>query len=130
MTVRALTKVDYLKLAEILEASLKNLGYTYYKNQGREVTEFEVRSPCQFIASVEGVTSQRLGFIFLRPLAVESVVEIRRMIGSKGSEAELLTCVSALVRELRSALPKEPWKGTGFFRSRAERTRWERLDEL
>lgn len=130
MTVRALTKIDHLRLAEILEASLKSLGYAYYKNQGREITEFEVRSPCQFIASVEGLTSQRLSFVLLRPPSVESVIEIRRMIGSKGSEAELLTCVSALVRELRSALPKEPWKGTGFFRSRVERTRWERLDEL
>jgi hypothetical protein len=122
--------MDHLRLAEILEASLKNLGYSYIKNQGRDITEFEVRSPCRFVASVESLTSQRPTFLIPRSAVTESAIELRRLIDSKRSEAEPSACVSALVRELRSALPKEPWKGTGRLRSRTERARWEKLGEL
>ena len=128
--MRALTRMDHLRLAEILEASLKNLGYSYIKNQGREITEFEVRSPCQFVASVENLVSQRPTFLIPRSAVTESAIELRRLVDSKGPEAELSACVSALVRDLRSALPKEPWKGTGHFGSKTERERWEKLGEL
>lgn len=128
--MRALSKMDHLQLAEILEASLKNLGYSYLKNQGRDFTEFEVQLPCQFMATVESLTRPRLTFLLPRSAVAESAIELRRVIGSKGPAAEPSTCASALVRELRSALPKEPWKGTGFFRARAEKDRWERLGEL
>jgi len=128
--VRALSRMDHPRLVEVLEASLKALGYSYVKNQGRDFTEFEVRSPCQFLASVESLVSPRLTFFIPRSGVAESAIELRRLVGSTGSEAELSTCVSAFVRELRSALPKEPWKGTGFFRSRAEKARWEKLGEL
>lgn len=117
-------------MAEILESSLKRLGFSYIKNQGRNVTEFEVRSPCRFIASVESVTGQKLSFLIPRSGVLESAVELRRLIGSNESEASLSACVSALVRELRSALPEEPWKGTGLLKSKGERANWESLGDL
>jgi hypothetical protein len=128
--MRALCRMDYQKLAEILEASLKKLGYSYVKNQGASFTEFEIRSPCQFLATVEDLTRHRLSFLVRSPVVVESAVELRRLVGAKGAEAESAACASALARELRSALPKEPWKGTGVYASRAERTNWENLGQL
>jgi hypothetical protein len=128
--MRALCRMDNRKLAEILETSLKKLGYSYIKNQGRSVTEFEVRSPCQFLAAVEDLTRQRLSFLVRSPVVVESAVELRRLVGATGPPAELSACASALARELRSALPNEPWKGVGAHRSRAARSNWENLGEL
>lgn len=130
MTVRALCRMDYLKLVEILEASLRKLGYSYLKNQGMNFTEYDVQSPCQLMATVENLTRLRPSFLIRSPIVVESAIELRRIIGAKGSAADQSACASALAQEIRSALPKQPWKGTGVYRSRAERTSWERLGEL
>lgn len=127
--MRALCRMDHQKLSEILEVSLKKLGYSYIKNQGVGFTEFEIRSPCQFLATVEDLRRERPSFLVRSPVVIESAVELRRLVGAKGQAGEM-ACASALVRELRSALPEEPWKGTGVHTSRVERANWENLGQL
>ncbi len=128
--MRALIRMDDRKLADSVELSLKNLGYSYYKNQGRNVTEFEVHSPCHMIVSVENLAREQFGFPFRSPVRIESAIELRRTIGASEPEERTRQCSAAFVNDLRSSLPDEPWKGLGVLRSRAEKQIWERLGEL
>jgi len=118
------------KVAGLVEQSLQRLGFTFIKNQGLNITEFEVRSPCHFIVSVENLTREQFSLLLRSPIRVESAVEIKRLIGSHDPESELKERVGALVGELRRSLPDAPWKRSGILRGGIARRNWESLGEL
>ncbi len=113
--MRAVVKTDYRRLSERVEKALKKLGYSYLKNQGRNVTEFVVQSPCHFNMTIENQPRQQIGFLIRSGMKVESAVELRRTIGAKEPESELRRCATALVQELQSELPEKSWKGLWDF---------------
>jgi hypothetical protein len=127
--MRALIRLDSGKLTAIVEESLRELNFAYLKNEGRNVTQFEVQTPCHLIVSVENVTREQLTFLIRPHLRVESALELRPMVGVREPEPDRPRCQSALVRVLRSHLPDEPWKGAGVLRSRSQKANWEKLDE-
>ncbi|MGD0476594.1 MAG: hypothetical protein ABSB29_00315 [Nitrososphaerales archaeon] len=128
--MRALTRLDHEKLVESVVVTLTKLGYTYARNQGRYVTEFEVRSPSHFGVVVEDLTRTQFGYPLRGRVRVESAVELRRTIGAADDEEELRRHVATFAEELRAALPDEPWKGVGLARSGSERANWESLGEI
>ncbi len=125
--MRALIKMSDRKLAVLVEESLNGLGFSFIRNQGRNVTEFEVRAPCHFVVSVENLARERVGYPFRSGVSVESAIEVKRLIGSPDPEEALREHSSAFVRELKRKLPGEPWRGLGVFRSREEKRIWEAL---
>lgn len=123
--MRAYAKIDDTRLAEAVEASLRKLGFSYLKNQGRNVTEFEVRSPCHFIMTVENLTRAQFGFPLRSHVKVQSAIEFKRTIGAKETGPELAQSVSALVQDLCSDLPDQRWKGLLALRSMSAKAKWE-----
>jgi len=128
--VRAICRMEYVKLAVITEDSLKKLGYSYFKNHGHGMIEFEIREPCHMLARVEDLTRSRLSFLIRSPIVVESALELRRAVGTRPTSIDASVCASALAREIRSAMPEKPWKGTGVYRSRVEKNSWSKLENL
>lgn len=128
--MRALAGLDDWTLSESVGQTLKGLGFVYRKNQGRNVTEFEVVDPCHFLVTVENLTRKQMGFPLRSPIKVESAIEVRRTIGVREPESELKSCVSRFVSALRACISGEPWKGLGPVGSRREKAKWERLAEL
>jgi len=118
-------------MKRFVEASLKSLGYTYTTNQARGVTEFEVSSPREFrIVVEEGVIgSASLPFFRGTPRS-GCVVEVRRTLDSDPDDQEVRGKVAAWLEDLVARLPREPWEGFGFIRSRTERTRWKELSQV
>ena len=125
--MRALIRMGDRELAESVERSLENLGFDFIKNQGLNVSEFEVHSPCHFIVSVENLSRQRFTFLLRSGVRIESAIEIKRLVGSDDSESKLRGCSAALVEDLRRNLPPEPWKGLGVFGSKIARNAWESM---
>jgi hypothetical protein len=123
--VRATARVDQESLTERVEASLRKLGDSYIKNQGRKVTGLEVQSPCHFIVTVENLTRRQLGYPLRKSVKVESAIEFVRTLGTKEAGSEVKRCISALVQDLCSDLPDEKWKGLLVLKSMAEEARWE-----
>ena len=108
-------KLDHARLAERVEAALKKLGFSYFKNQGRNVTEFMVQSPCHLNVTVENLSRQKIGYPFRRGLNVESAVEMRRPIETREPEPELKRWAATLVQELQPELPEKRWDGLWDF---------------
>ncbi|HUI85589.1 MAG TPA: hypothetical protein VLY21_00340 [Nitrososphaerales archaeon] len=127
--MRATTSLEYSALVSCVEASLVKLGFGHLKNVTKRVTEFEVESPCHFRVLVEDETRERYGFALLRSEKNESAIEILRTLGATEPEDDLRRNVSAFVAALREALPQDPWKGFGPFRSRSEKVKWSELSE-
>jgi len=123
--VRAYVRIDDASLAERVEASLRRLGYPYLKNRGRNVTGFEVQSPCRFIVTVENLTREQLGYPLRSRVRVESAIDFTRTIGARETGSELKQRVSALVQDLCSDLKDERLKGLLALRPMAEKARWE-----
>lgn len=117
-------------LVQSVTETLAKLGYSYGKNQGQYVTEFEVRSPSHFRVVVEDLTRTQVGYPLRGRVRVESAVALRRTIGAADDEEELMRSLAAFARELRAVLPGEPWKGVGVVRSKSEKANWESLDEV
>ena len=118
-----------LELASRVQEAMSRLGFVFLKNESEHVTEFEVRSPCQFLVVVEdvsGPSSKRPR----NPKKGESALDLKPLIGSSSTTEEVKRCADAMAKEIRSLLPPEPWRGTGIFRSRAVKEKWERLWDL
>jgi len=113
--VRALVKLSDRKLSERVEGALKKLGFTYLRNQGRNVTEFVVQSPCHFNVTVENLTREQIGFPLRSRIRVESAVELRRAIEARDPDSELRRCATSLVQELQPELPEKSWKALWDF---------------
>jgi hypothetical protein len=116
-------------LASHVQETIEKLGFSYRKNMGRSIFEFEVLSPCRMFVTIEDLTREQLGYPFRSRIRVESAIELHRLIPSSGSEEELRKHASAFVQGLRDSLPKEPWIGIGL-RTRSEKANWERLGDL
>jgi hypothetical protein len=114
-SVRTLARLDHWKLSERMEEALKKLGFSYLKNQGRNVTEFMVQSPCHLNVTVENLTRDQIGFPFRSRIRVESAVEFRRAIEARESEPDLRRCATALIGELQSELPEKRWMALWDF---------------
>ncbi|HME18395.1 MAG TPA: hypothetical protein VKF15_01510 [Nitrososphaerales archaeon] len=120
-------KMEDRRLAGLAEQALNELGLSFIKNQGRNVTEFEVRSPCRFLVTVENAAREQVGFMFRRKVRIESLVEVKPLIGSPEPEARLQENYRAFLGRLRGKLPNEPWEGLGVLRSQQARRAWESL---
>jgi hypothetical protein len=116
-------------LAFHVQETIEKLGFSYRKNMGRSIIEFEISSPCRMFVTIEDLTREQLGYPFRSRLRVESAIELQRLIPSTGSEEELRKHASAFVRGLRDSLPKEPWIGIGL-RAQSEKANWERLADI
>ncbi len=123
--MRAFAKVADRTLAERLEASLKKLGFSYLKNQGRNVTEFEVQAPCHFLVTVENEAREQIGYPFRSRVKVESAIDFKRTIGAKEPGSELKQHISAVVEDLCSDLQDQRWKGLLALRSKSEEANWD-----
>ena len=111
------------RLSVKVEDALKRISYSYFRNQGQNVTEFEVRSPCTVLVTVENLTRDQMGFPFRSRTRVESAFEIRRLVGSRQTDDALLPCANALVREVQESIPAGTWKLLGGPRlGRVEKT--------
>lgn len=129
MSVRVFARVDDGRLAARVETGLKKLGYTYLKNQGRNVTEFDVQTPCHFLVTVENQARERVGLLLRSRVRVESALELKRTVGARETGAELRPRISALVEVLCSDLPDKRWNGLLALRSKLESIEWERPGE-
>ena len=118
------------KLAALVQETLNGLSFSHFKNQGRNVTEFQVSSPCPFIVTVENLSRWQIGFPFRSRARVESALELRRLIGSGDTEERLRTHASVFLQDLRKRLPDDPWKGLGIVGSRQAKEMWQALGEL
>jgi len=123
--MRAYARVDDNSLASKVEASLKKLGFSYLKNKGLNVTEYEVQVPCHFLVTVENIARAQFGYPLRRAVRVESAIDFKRTLGISDSAQELKKCISALVEEVTTDLPDERWKGLQSLRSMAEKATWE-----
>jgi len=123
--MRAYARVDYRNLAERVEAGLRKLGFTYLKNQGRNVTEFEVQTPCHFLVAVENLAREQLGFPLRSRVRVESAIDFKRTIGASEPGSQLKERISALVNDICSDLPDGHWKGLLALRSMSEKASWQ-----
>jgi hypothetical protein len=121
--------VGHKTLVEGVRASLERQGFTYRTNVGRSLIEFEVTSPCKLLIVVEDLSEYRVGYLGGR-IRREAALEIKRMVGSTTSTEELRKHALRFVTDLVESLPKEPWKGTGYIRSRWERSNWKKLSEI
>jgi hypothetical protein len=127
--MRAVTGLRYPELARCVENSLKNKGFVYLKNKSSRITEFEIRSPCHFRVLLEDCTGERLSFFFRAPRN-ESSIEVRRDLEAPETESAVGQHVSIFLVDLMTLLPRKPWHGLGFFRSRFEKAKWEELGKL
>ena len=99
-------KVEDRKLAGLAEEALREMGLSFIKNQGRNVTEFEVRSPCRFLVTVENLAREQISFMALRKkVRVESAVETKPLIGAPEPEERLQEHYEAFFDSLRAKLP-------------------------
>jgi len=128
--LRARAALSPALLSNFVRASLDSLGYSYRKNEGAFVVEFEVITPHKMLIRVEDLTRPQSGFPLRSSLRVESAIEILRVVGSGETEGGLRDCASRFLVKLRSLLPKEPWKGIGFPAVGSEKANWERLADL
>lgn len=128
--MKARASLDPNILVDFVRTNLDKLGFSYRTTAAEFIVEFEVLSPCHMLVRVEDLTVQRRAFSFLGPSKPESAIEMRRVVGTEGSEEELRRCASAFLQGLLKSLPREPWRGTGFLKGRSGRNDWERLDEL
>lgn len=122
--MRALVGVDDSSLAMRVEASLRSLGFSYFKNQGNNTTGLEVQSPCHFMITIENLSRPQLGFPLRRRVKVESAIQLRRTLGTKDPKSEVDGCVSAFVKDLCAALPGKEWKGLLALGSLTESEDW------
>ena len=122
--MRSFVSVSDRSLAERAESGLKKLGFAYLKNQGRNVTEFDVQSPCHFLVTVENMTRGQFGFPLRSRVKVESAIEFKRTIGAKESGSELKARISALVDYLCADLPDGRWKGLLTLKRMSEKASW------
>lgn len=111
-------------MVERVEASLKKLGFSYLKNQGRAVTGLEVQSPCHFMVTVENLARPQFGYPLRKPVKIESAIQFARTLGTKESASEVKRGISALVQELCSDLPDKQWNGLLALKALAERAEW------
>jgi hypothetical protein len=109
--VRAVTKLDHRRLAELAEGGLRELGFVFLKNGGGDVIEFEVRSPFRFIVSVQDMTQVRLGFPFIAMRKVQSMIEIRPVVGGEQRGDVLLHTAESIAEALSPSIPRSKWKG-------------------
>lgn len=123
--MRAFARVDDKSLVERVESSLRRLGFSYIKNQGRNTTGLEVQSPCHFIVAVENLARPQVGYPLRRRVRVESAIQLGRTLGTNEAESEVKLGISALVRDLCSDLPNKSWEGLLVLKSLAEKAKWE-----
>jgi hypothetical protein len=98
-------------LAEITEKGLRGIGFTFLKNGGGDVFEFEVRSPCRFIVSVQNITQVRMVVPFIARTRRESLIEIRPLIGGERPGEVLSKAAESVVAALSTDIPSDKWKG-------------------
>ena len=122
--MRAYARTDDRSLAERVEASLRKLGFSYLKNQGRNVTEFEVQAPCHFLVTVENLARLQLGYPLRSRVKVESAIDFKPTIGATEPGPEPKQRVSALVECICSDLPDQRWKGLLALRSMSQKEDW------
>jgi len=127
--VRANVRMEDRKLAALAEDALRELGFAFIKNQGRNVTEFEIRAPCRFLITVENMAREQFALFFRRKPAIESAVETKPLIGSPEPEERLQESYRAFFEKLRAKLPDDPWEGLGLLRSQQEKRAWGSLEK-
>ena len=121
--MRAIVSMSANRLSAKVEEVLKQISYSYFRNQGQNITEFEVRSPCRVLVAIENLTREQVGFPFRSRTRIESAFEIRRLVGSQETDDTLLPCANTLVREVVKSLPSGSWKLLGGpRRARGEET--------
>ena len=121
--MRAIVSMSANRLSAKVEDVLKQISYSHFRNQGQNVTEFEVRSPCRVLVTIENLTRDQVGFPFRSRTRVESAFEVRRLVGSQETDDTLLPCANTLVREIVKSLPSGSWKLLGSRRrGRVEET--------
>jgi len=108
-------KVPDRQMAERMEGALKKLGFTYQRNQGRNMTEFVLLSPCHLNVTVENLTREQIGFPLRSRIKVESAVEMRRAIGAKEPDSDFRRCATSLIQELQPELSEKHWKALWYF---------------
>ena len=124
-TMRAYARVDDGSLASRVEVSLKKLGFSYLKNKGLNVTEYEVQMPCHFLVTVENIARAQFGYPLRSGVRVESAIDFKRTIGTNDPAQELKKSISALVELVIADLPDQRWKGLQSLQSMADKATWE-----
>lgn len=120
--MKAFTRLEHRELASIAEKGLRGLGFTFLKNGGGNVIEFEVQSPCRCIVSVQNLTRVAPFLPFIPRKKVESMIEIRRLIGGGEREDALSKVAESIVGALSPDVPRSEWEDLDEF-VRPENTR-------
>ena len=128
--MRAGTRIEYSKFVGCVRAVLGELGYSYYKNETRTITEFEIQSPCKFRVLVEDCRGERSAFGLYKSRRDESAIELWRTVGVTVPDDLLRKSVDSFLEKLWVNMPREPWEGFGRFRKASEKTRWSELGKI
>ncbi len=110
--MRAIVKAGHRSLAAFTETILKERGYKFIVNGGGDVIEFELQSP-RCIVSVRDASGVTMKVPLWASTRTESVIEIRRMIGSSPDGAALAAAAKEIAGALSAEYPKLKWKGSG-----------------
>lgn len=128
--MRAGTRIEYGKFVGLVRAVLGELGYTYFKNETRRITEFEIQSPCKFRVLVEDCRGGRSAFGLFKSRQDESAIELWRSVGAAVPDDLLKKSVDSFLERLWATMPREPWEGFGHFRKASEKSRWAELGRI
>lgn len=124
------TLLAFDKLAASSDEVLKRLGFRFYKNQSRDVVEFEVLEPADFlvrIESLDGMTRPQSFFGVLGVFGGGDTVGNAFSVVYGAEESRSKTHVASFVKELLGALPRKPWDGLGFIEKRTSKAYWQGL---
>ncbi len=125
--MRTLAAVHAARLADVAEQSLKTLGYSYITNKASTLVEYEVRSPCHFLVTIEDLTRRQWGYPFRSGVKVESAIEVKPLVGAPESVDVSRKYAADFIALLRKSFPKEG--DGGRLRSHSDRG-WESLAEF
>ena len=114
--MKGIIGVEAGMLASLSEQVLRDLGYAFIKNQGQNMTEFEVREPLHFLIFVENLAHAQVGFPFRKRMRIESSLELRPLIGSPEPEEKLHESYEAFFDRLQGKLPDDKWRITEALR--------------
>ncbi|HKT21982.1 MAG TPA: hypothetical protein VJR06_05155 [Nitrososphaerales archaeon] len=121
------TLLPYDDLVNCSDATLKRLGYSFYRNQTQKVLEFEVYEPANFLVRIEDMSGAYRPGGFMGMGGGDSGNSIS-MIYS-GRDAGTKTHFSTFVQALLQALPRKPWEGLGMISSRTSKAFWMELSK-
>ena len=112
------------------EAGLRDLGFDFFKSDARELVEFEVSKPEQFMVRITHLPeleypSAVVGLGFSSRLRESTDFRIQFSTETPGARAS----AAGLVKHVLASLKVPPWKGLGLIESGTAKALWKRAAE-